>query len=292
MNSRCIECGSPEHELELRQSDEVELRRCLSCDLVFLKDWGAEFDPQLYEYYRARFGAKAEDLFDPLTDERYRFQLARWGLLAPGRRVLDVGCGQGQFVRRANELGWSARGIDLSQPAVEIAQSLGIPALHSDFFSDAWDGERFDLITMFEFIEHVPAPGSFIRRAYQLLNPSGLLFVTTPNWACIDRRLAGAHWEPIHREHLSYFEPQRLLRLIRANSRLRVLETTAKNIDVAAIARRVRGGGAPRPGPDSPAVPVRERVESSAVLRTLKTLANGVLDATRLGSSLTVLCRA
>ncbi len=90
--------------------------------------------------------------------------------LAPGARVLEVGCGDGWFVRYLREHGWpEARGIDLCAPAdivgdVRAWQTLGLRR------------GSFDALAAFEVLEHV----DFLDAAHALLRPGGRLLLSTP----------------------------------------------------------------------------------------------------------------
>ena len=101
--------------------------------------------------------------------------------LVGGGRLLDVGCGNGEFLRVANEAGYSVRGVDISEPAIEKCKAQGFEAEVGDF--PAMDfGETFDCITMWDVIEHLRDPVSFMEKARRSLNPGGVLFLKIPGF--------------------------------------------------------------------------------------------------------------
>ena len=84
---------------------------------------------------------------------------------------------------------------------------------------------------MFEVLEHVDQPMAMIKRATDLLEPGGILYLTTPNYNSFDRFLLGAQWDIFHPEHITYFSTRGLARLIRLlEPRLRLVSVKSNNI--------------------------------------------------------------
>ena len=157
----CPSCASSEHAQVLTgATGDVSLGRCTGCGLVRLTS--GELTDQ-YSYYDSRVGLTRDQLYLSLTSERLAETLAALAT-APGRRLLDVGCGEGQLVAVAAQQGWDARGIDLAAGAISICRSFGLPCERLDVFSDELGGGQFDVVTMVELIEHVPDPGRFLAR--------------------------------------------------------------------------------------------------------------------------------
>jgi 2-polyprenyl-3-methyl-5-hydroxy-6-metoxy-1,4-benzoquinol methylase len=83
---------------------------------------------------------------------------------------------------------------------------------------------------MSELIEHVPSPQRFLRRAEELLDSDGVLYLTTPNFGSLARRMLGEAWSVIHPEHIGYFERSTLKRMASAETSLREIKIEANNI--------------------------------------------------------------
>jgi len=98
-------------------------------------------------------------------------------------RLLDVGCGVGFFVKVARDVGWDAHGSEISPIAVRIGrEQLGLAQLHVGRIQDAGFAQSsFDVITLWDVIEHIPDPVSLLIELRRLLRVGGLLFVQTPN---------------------------------------------------------------------------------------------------------------
>lgn len=131
-------------------------------------------------------------------------------------RVLDVGCATGFFLSIAQEMGWEVSGVEISDYCCEYAlREFGLK-LHQVFFKDARDlGVDYDLITMWDYIEHSFNPDQDIERAYQLLRPSGILAIATPDITSLPARVFRHHWIGFkEHEHLHYFSRRNLTELL------------------------------------------------------------------------------
>ncbi len=99
-------------------------------------------------------------------------------------KLLDIGCGTGEFLFVASGMGYDVEGIDFNKNAITFAkQKLGLSNVFAtnlyDFLKDK--KERYDIVTIFEVIEHVSDPGTFIDLARSALKKGGLLVISTPN---------------------------------------------------------------------------------------------------------------
>lgn len=115
-----------------------------------------------------------------------------------GTRLLDAGCGSGDFLLRAAEMGLRAEGCEPDEKAVETCRAAGLQVVHGDLFAPDLDSRRYDVITMNHVIEHVPVPLDLLRRAWALLNPDGFLWLALPNPASLGSRVFGRGWKGLH----------------------------------------------------------------------------------------------
>ena len=302
----CTVCGSRNSFLLLKkQSGDFEkatisVFKCYDCMAVYLGGYKTDFDGDLYEYYRQYQGVRREVLFSPLTVKSYLRVLELFTRHTSGKSILDVGCGKGDFVDAGLRAGWDIHGIEPAQPAVEIAQSLGLPVARLDFFSDDICRASYDIVTMFEVLEHVSNPISFLRRAADVVRPGGLVYLTTPNFASLDRRILGADWPVIHREHLNYFTPQILISAILERTDLTVLHSETRNVSFQSLKRiqsllfgRERQTRiSPQLDAKSKTTPdLRETIEGSRVLQIAKRCINVILNAASLGNTIVLLLK-
>lgn len=145
--------------------------------------------------------------------------IERHGLSAAGDergRLLDVGCGAGYFLDAARLAGWQVTGVELSAPAAAAARAaLGLDVRSGSLAEAAFPDNAFDLVTMFEVLEHMSNPGAALAEANRVLRRGGLLAVEAPNDMDAYRaRFAHANnrWWIIPPVHLYYFNASTLSR--------------------------------------------------------------------------------
>lgn len=289
--------------------------RCSDCGLAFLSQWSSSFVAELYDYYSDTRGLSREQLYEETTRVSQQLVLASLGKLVRGRRLLDVGCGIGQFVTTANESGWDARGVDLATAAIETAQRLGARCEEIDLFDPQLRAASHDVVIMSEFIEHVAPPGRFLARAEELLDRGGVLYLTTPNFDSLQRFLLRQHLPWIHPEHWLYFDPRSIARVLRDSTTLELVEVRTKNLSVSSAIKALRqlraGAASPASEPTSvagsaaaprsalwsllpkiePDRALRSWFVRSSVGATVRDALNRQLNAAGVGDSLVVIAR-
>ena len=96
-----------------------------------------------------------------------------------GARILDVGCGNGDFIALAKERGYSVQGVDVSASSVRLCRKRNLDVVQGTL-SDLPLEQKFDILTMWDVVEHVPDPFVLLHRAWNLLRPGGHLVIKTP----------------------------------------------------------------------------------------------------------------
>ena len=127
--------------------------------------------------------------------------------LAKGR-LLDVGCGSGEFLSCAADDGWEVYGIEPSESLSDSARKVldGRGELINGTFQNApLPQSYFDAITLWDVLEHVPDPLAVMRACQSLLKPGGYLFVNVPDLDSLEARVLKGRWPLLLQEHLNYF---------------------------------------------------------------------------------------
>lgn len=157
-------------------------------------------------------------------------------------RLLDVGCGPGLLLEEARLLGWEAVGMEPSTWGVEEARRRGF-LVHQGLLGDEdLESGSFGAVVASDVVEHVPDPVAFVRTIRDLLEPGGVVLLTTPNVDSLVARTLRRWWWSVLPGHLLYFSPPTLRRLLEGND-LEVLEldTHPKTFSLTYYAGRLCG---------------------------------------------------
>jgi predicted TPR repeat methyltransferase len=144
--------------------------------------------------------------------------------------VLDVGCAAGFFLSVMKERGWRTLGVEVSGYIAEYGrQNYGLDVIVGtlDEAAEKLGERRFDLITFWDVVEHLPDPRTILARAAQLLKPGGKVLIETQNVRSLFARVLGRRWQHYkHHEHLYHFD-RRTVRELCRQAGLNVVENTA-----------------------------------------------------------------
>jgi len=131
-----------------------------------------------------------------------------------GKHILDVGCGQGDFLQCTKDQNYIPYGVDISKTVVRNLRRRGIAA----YISLSRLKIKFNAITAFDVIEHTTDPNEFIRKIIKNLKEKGLFMVTTPNIGGISGTLLKDKWWVLGPEgHYVLFNVESLTFLLKKN---------------------------------------------------------------------------
>jgi SAM-dependent methyltransferase len=225
----CPGCGrplEPAEGLRFRHTGERSYRRCRSCGLVSMIryspvpiEYGGDY---FFGFYKKQYGKTYQEDFPHLA-ALGKGRLGRIKALLPDtargkggtgapekRRLLDIGCAYGPFLKAARDEGFSPLGIEPAEDARRyVEETLGIPCLPG-FFPGPLEGEAgvFDVISLWFVIEHFEDPGEALRTIHRLLKPGGVLAFSTPSFSGISgRKSPRAFLEKSPPDHWTIWSP-------------------------------------------------------------------------------------
>ncbi|MEF7616692.1 class I SAM-dependent methyltransferase [Aquincola sp. MAHUQ-54] len=132
-----------------------------------------------------------------------------------GGRLLDVGCGSGEWLATMRRHGWQVAGVEFDDTAAALARSRGLAVATGTLEQQRFAPASFDAITLNHVIEHVPDPAATLRECARLLRPGGRLVLFTPNAASLGHAWFGACWRGLEPpRHLQVLSPPAMQRLL------------------------------------------------------------------------------
>ena len=193
--------------------------RCPTCGFLY-RNPGIQ-PARLGELYAgAGYGRFLVGKYSHTRRRRYRLVLDGFHPLfadGGGRRLLDFGCGAGQFLELAHERGFDGHGVDLSPDAVKRARER--PGGSKTYVGSPLDVPEiaaggFDVITLWSVMAHLADPLGDLRMLRGLLAPDGVLLVLTINANSLLLKAQGAAWGAFTPNHLKFFSPATLTRAL------------------------------------------------------------------------------
>jgi len=168
----------------------------------------AYIDGSYYEDSGRPFYLSDDKLAGDFSPVRFQRELGIFNRFCKGGKVLDVGCSTGAFLFALKEKypgAYDAFGTDVSGPALDHAETLGLTVFRENFLSPSFAPGKFKAITFWATLEHVEQPGLFLLKAHELLEPGGFCFVLVPNFRSLAIRLLGVRYRYVLAQHLNYF---------------------------------------------------------------------------------------
>ena len=218
----CNLCGGNKQKILFHENvgdsgDAFTIMKCLDCGLVFTSPQPSDdFLEKLYskESYASDSMSGHYCLDAELGQVDHLRVLSMLTGLTKGKRLLDVGCGTGIFVKRALEDGWDAFGNEPSSYAEATIGKELEDRIQFDYLSECnYETESFDVVSLWYVLEHVTNPNMVLSEATKLTKNGGLVFIAVPNWNYIAlRRLLAASLgkqSTVHaHEHLYQYTPK------------------------------------------------------------------------------------
>ena len=188
----CNLCGSTKTRLVYRMPDALYSKdewfnvvECTRCGLGFVNPRPGP--DEIFRYYPPSY----YEYFNKGTHDHQRRYQAEADLVhqyvqpASGKRLLDVGCANGDFPRHMKSLGWEVEGVEASPNS----QRINDFTIYEQVFTDIPVHEpRYDVVTAWAVLEHVHDPKAYFEKAAQVLKPGGIFIFLVTNFASLSSR--------------------------------------------------------------------------------------------------------
>lgn len=231
----CCLCGENKVRIIRSESGGKNIIQCRKCGLISrvpfpdCKELSKTYEESYYDG-QGEIGYK-----DYLEQREELLLLARDRLKIIMRyiktgKLLDVGCATGEFLEVADELGWDVSGIEISNFSSSVARERTGLDIQTGTLAQFTEKNKFNVVTMWDVLEHVIDPFEELKKIYNLLEKKGLVVICTPNVSSIRaiREKSNWHGYRVSQEHIYFFEPKTLENMLKkAGFKKIIVQTTA-----------------------------------------------------------------
>jgi len=223
-NNFCNLCRSSKFRIIYKKFG-LCLVKCKECSLVYaypkmpeneiFKRYSKDY---LFNEYLTIFQADQQSYNIELILAHYSLYLQLLDSFSgEGKKILDIGCGPGFFLKAVEERDWQGEGVEISEAAVKYAEDVVKVKVHHGKLEDiGFSPGSFDAVVLLDALEHLSNPLQTVRHCFDLLKKNGILILNTPDYNSLSRVILGKDWAVLSpAEHLYNFTQRTLSRLLR-----------------------------------------------------------------------------
>lgn len=212
----CECCGNddPAQFSEKFHKNNLIVLECNRCSFDFIP-WHYRKDITYTDYKNDAVLEQIRKGNDWLKIQRHllRFKLIR--RFQKSGSLFDLGVGWGHFLLAGQQLGYDVYGIEISKnPYIYSKEDLGLPVDHVDFFKMDKPDESFDIITMWDVLEHIDEAGVFVEKCASLLKKDGYLVLQVPQIDSFIAKRQKEKWNMMGLDHVNYFSKKTITHLL------------------------------------------------------------------------------
>lgn len=237
MKKNCLVCGGSFKKSKIKGLVQCEVCGFLTTNLELTED-------EIKRLYSANY-YHGEEYADYLSDKEiiqhnFKKRIKRIGKVLSdmkSKHLFEIGCAYGFFLETAQDFFGDVEGIDISEDAIKYAKENLRQNVHGSDFATFKTEKYYDIVCMWDTIEHLERPDIYVKKAYSLLKEGGYICITTGDVGSLNARMRGRKWRQIHPPtHLHYFSQKTLSMLLKRNG-FRIIDVSypANTISVNTI---------------------------------------------------------
>lgn len=209
----CDLCGVDDTQVILKKKDKLgisddqfQVVECRKCGLLYVNPRPTEaeigkFYPETYSWKETLEADSFLTKWVRRLEKSYRYHLLQDEVSkvvkftgGSSGKVLDVGCGTGDRLEVFRNKGFEAYGVETSDSANYARKHLNLNVLKGDLFSANFSDEFFDLVTLYNVLEHTHSPARVVKEIYRILKKKGFLIIQVPNSNSIQYKIFKKRW--------------------------------------------------------------------------------------------------
>jgi len=214
-----LECGDKLEPTSIHLL-EGSLKRCPSCGQLLSACTASRYEASMQE-----FDVPEGTLPSERDVKRYHERIgndlkqasATLGQPSSSLKLLDIGCSSGALLHVASDLDFNVTGVEPAEQAASTAKKAGFDVYNGLLHEAKYPDNSFDIITLYEVIEHLTDPLEMVHEVYRILKPGGLFLIGTGNADSWTVSIIGSEWDYFsineHGGHISFFTPAGIQRL-------------------------------------------------------------------------------
>ena len=216
----------------LKGYQKLYLFKCTKCNFVF--DQRVPSSQELNDYYSLYSYSDLKPV-SPQTLNSFNKLLDFFEQYRDIGNILDLGCGQGDFLVEARKRNWNVYGSEYSSSATDLCEKRGITMHKGDLIKNIFGNIKFDVITSFEVIEHINNPNDFMSVVNHKLQEKGLVYCTTPNFNSLLRYFEKDRFKMIvYPIHISFYTKASIKYLGKVNN-FKSIKTQTTGLDIGRL---------------------------------------------------------
>jgi SAM-dependent methyltransferase len=202
---------------------EFNVYPCTGCGLIGLPE--VETNELYYKLYypQGYHSPKQSGLLDLIWGRvssflvRNKINLIKRYIKTPCT-LLDVGCGDGGFLKHLNGCSFDAHGLEPVEEAVDAASWAGLQVKQGNILTDTLALENYDVVTLWHVFEHIKEPVIALKRIHSILRSGGVLVMSMPNTRSLAAQLGGKYWFHLDSpRHLWLYNDKNIQTLLTSN---------------------------------------------------------------------------